>query len=153
MAYLFTVTSLIFFRNPPTPVKYWWYRRKCTYPLRKWRMASQFSVPSLSACLCWCLLQDGWSDLVSRLICIAWSLLGGSDGKESACNVGDLGSIPGLRRSPGEGNGNPFQYCGLENSMDREALVGYSPWGCKESETTARLTHTHIHILHACSSI
>ena len=45
----------------------------------------------------------------------------GSDGKESACNAGDLGSIPGLGRSPGEGNGNPLQYSSLENSMDRGA--------------------------------
>ena len=44
---------------------------------------------------------------------------GGSDGKESACNVGDLGSIPGLGRSPGEGNSYPLQYSCLENSMDR----------------------------------
>ena len=43
---------------------------------------------------------------------------GGSDGKEFACNVGDLGSIPGLGRSPGEGKGYPLQYSGLENSMD-----------------------------------
>ena len=43
---------------------------------------------------------------------------GGSAGKESACNVGDLGSIPGLGRSPGEGKGYPLQYPGLENSMD-----------------------------------
>ena len=42
----------------------------------------------------------------------------GSAGKESACNVGDLGSIPELGRSPGEGKGYPFQYSGLENSMD-----------------------------------
>ena len=42
----------------------------------------------------------------------------GSAGKDSACNVGDLGSIPGLGRSPGEGNGYPLQYSGLENSMD-----------------------------------
>ena len=42
----------------------------------------------------------------------------GSVGKESACNGGDLGSIPGLGRSPGEGNGNPLQYSCLENSMD-----------------------------------
>ena len=42
----------------------------------------------------------------------------GSAGKESACNVGDLGSIPGLGRSPGEGNSCPLQYSGLENSMD-----------------------------------
>ena len=46
------------------------------------------------------------------------SFLGGSDGKESTCNVGDLGLIPGLGRSPGEGQGYPFQYSGLENSRD-----------------------------------
>ena len=46
---------------------------------------------------------------------------GFSDGKESACNAGDPGSIPGLGRSPGKGNGNPFQYSGLESSMDRGA--------------------------------
>ena len=44
-----------------------------------------------------------------------------SDGKESACNAGDLGSIPGSERSPGEGNGNPLQYSCLENPMDRGA--------------------------------
>ena len=47
------------------------------------------------------------------------SFPGGSDGKESACNAEDLGLIPGLGRSPGEGNGNPLQYSCLENSMDR----------------------------------
>ena len=45
----------------------------------------------------------------------------GSDGKESACNAGDLSSVPGLGRSSGEGNGNPFQYSCLENSKDRGA--------------------------------
>ena len=49
------------------------------------------------------------------------SFPGGSDGKESACNAGDLGSIPGLRRSPGGGHGNPLQYSCLENPMDRGA--------------------------------
>ena len=46
---------------------------------------------------------------------------GGLDSKESACNVGDLGSMPGVGRSPGEGNSYPLQYSGLENSMDRGA--------------------------------
>ena len=46
---------------------------------------------------------------------------GGSGSKESACNAGDLGSIPGLGRSLGEGNGYPLQYSGLENSKDRGA--------------------------------
>ena len=45
----------------------------------------------------------------------------GSDGKESTCSAGDLGSIPGLERSLGEGNGNPFQYSRLENPMGRGA--------------------------------
>ena len=47
------------------------------------------------------------------------SFPGGSGGKESACNAGDLGSIPGLGRSPGGGNGYPLQYSCLKNSMDR----------------------------------
>ena len=51
---------------------------------------------------------------------IMWGLAD-SDGKESACNAGDLSSIPGLGRSPGEGNGNPFQYSCLKNFMDRGA--------------------------------
>ena len=49
---------------------------------------------------------------------------GGSDGKESACKMGEPGSIPGLGRSPGEGKGNPLQYYFLENSMDRGAWQG-----------------------------
>ena len=47
----------------------------------------------------------------------------GSDSKETACNAGDLGSIPGLGRSPGEGNGNPLQYSCLENSMELFNLI------------------------------
>ena len=52
-----------------------------------------------------------------------WIFVGicGLDGKESACNTGDPGSIPGLGRSPGEGNGYPLAYACLENSMDRGA--------------------------------
>ena len=65
---------------------------------------------------------------------------GGSDGKESAFNAGDLGSIPGSRRSPGEGNGNPLQYPCLENSMDKRSLAGYNLWARKESDTTELLT-------------
>ena len=51
----------------------------------------------------------------------------GSDGKESACNAGDLGSIPGSGRSPGEGNGNPLHYSCLENPMDRGAWQATVP--------------------------
>ena len=79
---------------------------------------------------------------------------GGSDCKESACSVGDLGSILGLRRSPGGGNGNPHQYSYLENPRGQRSLEGYSPWGLKESDTTEQLStaqhtvaksHTHCH--------
>ena len=66
---------------------------------------------------------------------------GGSDGKASVYNTGDPGSIPGLGRYPGEGNGNPLQdYC-LKTHGQR-SLVGYSPWGRKDSDTTERL-HFH----------
>ena len=62
-------------------------------------------------------------------------LLGDSDGKESTCNAGDLGSMPGLEISPGGGHGNLLQYSCLENLHGQRNLVGYSPWGCKESDT------------------
>ena len=61
---------------------------------------------------------------------------GGSTCKESACNVGELGSIPGLRRSPGGGHSNPLQYSCLENPMHREAWRAAVHGVCKESDTT-----------------
>ena len=59
--------------------------------------------------------------LATKCINIISGFPGGSGSKESACNAGDQGSISGLGRSPGEGNGNPLQYSCLENSMDRGA--------------------------------
>ena len=61
---------------------------------------------------------------------------GSSDSKASAYNVGNLGSIPGSGRSSGEGSGNPLQCSRLEKSRGRRNLVGYSPWGRKESDMT-----------------
>ena len=61
----------------------------------------------------------------------------GSAGKESACNAGDLGSIPGLGRSPGEGKGYPLQYSGLENSMD-------CTWGRRVGHDWATFTSLHL---------
>ena len=62
---------------------------------------------------------------------------GASDSKESTCNVGDLDSIPGLGRCPGGGYGNPLQY---SKPHGQKSLVGYSPWGCKESDMSERLS-------------
>ena len=61
-------------------------------------------------------------------------LPGGSDSKESAYDAGDLGSIPGLGRSPGAGHDSSFQDSCLENPHGQRSLAGYSPWGCKESD-------------------
>ena len=61
---------------------------------------------------------------------------GGSDDKESACNVGDTGPIPGLGRSPGGGQLTPVFLPG--ESGGQRSLAGYSPWGCKELEMTER---------------
>ena len=58
---------------------------------------------------------------------------------DNAGDVRDMGSNPGSGRFPGDGNGNPLQYFCLENTMDKRSLVGYSPWGGKESDTTERL--------------
>ena len=69
---------------------------------------------------------------------------GSSDGKESACNKGDTGLIPGSGRSPGGGHGSPLQYSCRENPLDRGAWRGgglYSPWGHKATEVTKHTTH------------
>ena len=69
-----------------------------------------------------------------------WGFLNGSDSKESTCDAGDLGSIPELGRPLRGGHGNPVQYSCLENTHRQGSLVGYSPWGHKESDTTERLS-------------
>ena len=72
---------------------------------------------------------------IQNTACSLRIISGGSAGKESACNRGDLCLIPGFGRSPGEGNGYPLQYSGLENRMD------YSPRGYKESNMTELSPH------------
>ena len=72
---------------------------------------------------------------------VLFGLSCGSAAKESTCNVGDLGSIPGLGRSPGEGKGYPLQYSGLENSMDCRVH------GVAKSQTRLNDFHTHTHLL------
>ena len=79
-----------------------------------------------SACQCRRLGFNPWVGKIPwrrvwQLTLVFWGFPGGSDSKASACNVGDLCSIPGLGRSPGEGNGNSLQHSCLENPMDRGA--------------------------------
>ena len=74
---------------------------------------------------------------------------GGSDGKDSACNAGDPGSIPGSGRSPGGGHGNPLQYSCLENPHGQRSLEGYSPMGHKELDTTEWLSTKHAYLIRA----
>ena len=73
--------------------------------------------------------------LNSKTLMLNW-LEGLDTREESTCNVGDLGSIPGLGRSPGGGHGNPLQCSCLETPHGQRSLVGYSPWGCKELDMT-----------------
>ena len=70
---------------------------------------------------------------------------GGSDGKASAYNAGDLGSIPGSGRSPGEGNGNPLQLFLPGESHGQRSLMGYSSPSQKESDTTEMTKHSTVH--------
>ena len=77
---------------------------------------------------------------IGYLLQYSWASPGGSAGKESAHNVGNLGSILELGRSPGEGNSYPLQYSGLENSMDL-----YSPRSHKEG-ATLQLSDFHFHL-------
>ena len=74
---------------------------------------------------------------------------GGSDGKESACNAGDLGLIPGLGRSRGEGNGYPRQYSALENSTDRGAWWATVHGVAKSQTQLSDFTFFHSHIAFA----
>ena len=78
---------------------------------------------------------------------INYDFPGGSDSKETTSSARDLGSIPGLGRSPGGGHGNPLQYFCLENAHGQRSLVGYHPWGLKESDTTGSWTTVTLHWL------
>ena len=75
-----------------------------------------------------------------------------SDSKESACIEGDMGSISGLERPPGGGHGNLLQYSCLENPHGKRSLVGYSPWGHRESDTTKQQS-TASHVVNRCAAI
>ena len=86
----------------------------------------------------------GWREAINKTkIAPLMGFLGGSDSEESACNVGDLGLIPGLGRSPGGGHGNPLPYSCLETPCGQRSLKGYSPWGHKELDTAEQPSTQH----------
>ena len=74
----------------------------------------------------------GWEDSPGE----GMGFPGGSDSKEYSCSLRDLGSIPGVGRCPWRRACNPLQYSCLENQHGQSSMVGYSPWGCKESDMT-----------------
>ena len=92
-----------------------------------WRAAAHWVAKS-------CTQLSDWTELNTPTM----GFPGGLDGKESACNVGDLGLIPDLGRSPGGGHGNPYQYSCLENPHRQRSLEGYSSRGHKDSDMTER---------------
>ena len=101
--------------------RWWWTGR----PGMLWFMGSQRVGHDWATELNWTLHNMGFP--------------GGSDGKEFACDVGDLGSIPGLGRSLGGGRSNPLQYSCLENSHGQRSLAAYSLWCCKDLDMTEQL--------------
>ena len=112
---------------------------------------ARLPCPLLSSGVCWnsgplnqwcCPTRgwDGWDGLGVIPMKPYQGFPGGSASKEPTCNVGDLGSIPGLERSPGEGHGNPLQYSCLENPHAQRSLEGYSPRGHKELDMTEWLS-------------
>ena len=88
-----------------------------------------------------------WVNSYSRFYLTTSYFPCGSAGKESACNAGDLGLIPGWGRSPGEGKGYPLQCSGLENSVDCRVH------GVKKSRTRLSNFHVHVHLCYICSCL
>ena len=91
--------------------------------------------------------QEHYQQPNNRDICLCGNCVfpDSSVGKRSACNAGEPSLIPGLGRSPGGGMGYPFQYSCPENPYGQRSLADYSPWGCKELDTTERLS-THLRL-------
>ena len=111
--------------------------------LHQWILQNQFwNLRFLSRLHCKDTLPlSHWKSLYSssknyKSLCWTPGFPGGSDAKESACNVGDLGSISELGRYPREGHVNPLEYSCPENPHGQRSLAGYSPWYHKESDMT-----------------
>ena len=89
------------------------------------------------------LCESSYSLILFSYLCLQEGFPGVLDSKESNSNFGDLGSLPGLERSPGGGHGNPLWYSCLENPHGWRSLQSYSSWGHKELDTTERLSTAH----------
>ena len=98
--------------------------------------------PGLPPCRCvlYHLSCQGSPGIGYPLLYSGVSLVAQTVNKKSACNVGNLGSIPGLERSLEGGLGNPLKYSCLENPHGQRSLMGHSPWGHKELDMTERLS-------------
>ena len=114
------------------PMYIWWSTQKC----RNWSIKKDCSVRRQNMEVFFCIASMEKKQLISYM-----GFPCGSAGKQSAWNAGNLGSIPGLGRSPREGKGYPLQYSGLENSMDSTVS------GVAESDTTERLSLSISHIV------
>ena len=128
-----------------------WFQRALGF-LRAFSHVTSF-VPTTICSIFFCLPLETWSLIGSEKAIQFTSLYtnknfaaGDSDGKESACNVGELALIPGLGRSPKEGHGNPLQFSCLENPHGQRSLMSW------ELDTTKRLSTAHIYQQepHAC---
>ena len=87
-------------------------------------------------------------NIIDVWLVLLWGLPGSSDGKESACNAGDLSSI-WVGKIPGGEHGNPLQYSCLENPHGQRGLAGYSPWGRKEPASTEQLSTAQSYFINA----
>ena len=108
-----------------------------------------YQIKSMKCFLQW---NDVYKSTYHRLLMLVRAFLVTQTVKNPPCNLGYLGSIPGLGRSPGEGNSYPLQYSGLENSMDKGAWQATVHGDHKEWDTTERLSHTHKCYLHTITS-
>ena len=111
-----------------------------------WLKNSKYPIKIWFTTVSHCIAVDCWSKyyVLYFVNYVLYSIPGGSDGKESACNERDLSLILGLGKSPGGGHGNPFQYSCLKKPHGQRSLVSYGPWGQKELDMTEWLrTQTH----------
>ena len=112
-------------------------------PLGHRHFHTLFLLSHINTCLSWVsssVLTSSEQRMLNYLAQKDSPIICGSDSKESTCNSGGLGLVPGLGRSPRGGHGNPLRYSCPENPHGQRSLAGYSPWGHKELDTTEKLS-------------